>query len=303
MVPPRPLISLWVVALLAFAHVRPAAACVTCESGDPTLTVMGSGQPLRDRLRVSWMLEGHEDRLVATGAAETLLLEGRSTFSAAYSPDDRFTLSASVPVVIRDIRFANDAHYTTVGPGDLELRGRFVWLRDRPFAPQHLFGPTLGLRLPTSIDQVDGRGSALPVDAQTGSGTFIPMGGFFYAHFADPWALFASFSVSLPVEGGRFRDYPGPSMRSTLAAQYRLDDHVTFRLGTDVRLDAPLFIDGQRDPSSEHMSWFVSPDLLWSPVPDWILQLGVQAPFAQVSGRRRREGPYVRCALTVDLRP
>ncbi len=295
----RLVLSLAVAAAVGMA--APAYACVPCGSGDPTLTVMGAEAPLAGRARLSLELQGRWDGVAAPSdpARRVELLELRAALSASYAPTRWLTVSATLPVLLRDLRFGGHAHYTTLGPGDAELRARVILLEDAAFAPENVLGVSAGVRLPTSIDQAGSNG-LLPVDAQTGSGAIDPLLGLVYAHFADPWSFFATATVSLPV-GVRFADVPGPSLSTTTALQYRFDGTLTLRLGVDTRFDAPVTIDGRTDPRSTHFSLFVSPDLLWSPASDWIVQLGVRAPVVQGSEQGREEGWYVRAAVTVDL--
>jgi len=280
---------------LAFVPAR-ALACVTCGAGDPTLTVMGAEPPLAGRVRASLGVATLWDRV-----GETRLVEGRADLSISYAPADWVTLSATLPLLLRDLRDAQRARYTTLGPGDGEVRARFLWLRDRAFAPSHVFGPSVGLRVPTSLDHADARG-LLPVDAQSGAGALAPLLGLQYGHFADPWVLFASATVSLPF-AGRYADTPGPSLSTTVAGQHRFDRAFTLRAAIDTRLDAPATIGGVRDPRSDHFAVFLSPELLWAPTTDWTVQLGVRVPVAQISDGGREEGWTIRAALTMDAAP
>lgn len=289
----------WLLATISLTPQR-ALACATCGCGDPTLTIMGAEQPFEGRLRFSLEAQGRWDRLGAEGVDGGELREGRITLGASFAPSDRVVLSAAWPLVLRDVSRQSGARFVTLGPGDAEVRARFVLLRDRAFAPSHLFGPTLGLKLPTSLDQVGPNGELVPVDAQTGSGTVDPMFGLFYAHFADPWAVFASASVGIPL-AGRYDESPGPSMRASVAGQYRLDRWITLRLGADARLDAPARVGEGTDPRSDHFSLFASPDLLWSPVSDWVLVLGARVPVLQISEQGREEGWYFSLAVAVDV--
>jgi len=255
---------------------------------------MGAEQPFAGRLRLSLAMQGRWDRL-----DDAELAEGRADLSVSYAPADWVTLSATLPFVLRDARYGNLAHYTTLGPGDADVRARFVLLRDRAFAPENLLGPTLGVQLPTSVDQVANE-RLVPVDAQSGGGAITPMLGLYYAHFADPWSFFATATVALPF-AGRFDEAPGPSLRTTTAVQLRVNRWITLRAGVDTRLDAPATVQGRAEPRSDHFSLFVSPDLLWSPTSDWILQVGLRAPVLQVSEQGREEGWYFRAAVTVDV--
>ncbi|MEZ4340754.1 MAG: hypothetical protein R3B82_29380 [Sandaracinaceae bacterium] len=285
--------------LLLLAAPSRARACATCGCGDPTLTVMGAEPPYAGRVRLFTQLRYRWDA-VGEGEARASLHEGQLDLGVSVAPDDRVVISATMPVVLRAVSWANLGHAVTVGTGDLELRSRIVLLRDRRFAPSHLLGAHVGVKLPTSIDQARADGTLLPVDAQTGSGTIDPLLGLFYAHFADPWSLFASAVVALPL-AGRYDEAPGPSLRASVAVQYRLDRHVTFRAGTDVRWDAPARIGDRTDPATDQAVLFVSPDLLWSPVSDLVLVLGARIPTIQLSEQGREEGVYVQLGAVVDL--
>jgi hypothetical protein len=156
------------------------------------------------------------------------------------------------------------------------------------------------VRLPTSVDQVGSNGERLPVEAQTGSGGVAPILGLFYTHLADPWSLFGSATVSLPV-APRFDEAPGPSMRAQVALQYRFDRWITVRGGVAMRLDAPASAGGRSEPGTDDFALFVSPNLLWSPVSDLILVFGLRVPVAQISQQGRAEGLYATTSVIVDL--
>lgn len=256
---------------------------------------MGAEQPFAGRLRFSSELRYHWDRV---GDVETH--EAQLAVAGSWSPTDWLTLSASMPLVVRDVRFANLSRATVVGPGDADVRGRAVLLKDRPFAPSHMLGLSAGVKLPTSVDQLGPGGALLPYDAQTGSGTVDPLAGLFYAHFADPWSVFASASVALPL-APRFIEAPGPSLRTSLAVQYRADDWITVRGAIDTRLDAPARVGEGTDPSTDQLVVFLSPDLLWSPRTDMTLVLGLRVPLVQITERARAEGLYVIGSVVVDV--
>lgn len=285
--------------LLALAMPARAGACAPCGAGDPTLTRMGSDVPFAGRARLAVELRHYWDRIDVAGLDASELHEVALGLAISWAPTDWLSLSGSMPIVLRDVRRASLSHTTTLGPGDAELRARVILLRDAAFAPSHLFGAHAGVELPTSIDQVGPNGARLDAGAQTGSGTVDPLAGVFYTHLADPWALFLSATVSLP-QAPRYDDAPGPSMRASAAVQHRLDRHFTLRGGLDVRLDAPSIIAGQSDPRTDRFVLFASPDLLWSPLSDLVLSLGLRVPLVQVSEERRTEGLYTIVSLVVD---
>lgn len=276
----------------------PAAACATCGCGDPTLTTMGQGPAFAGRTRFGLRLRYRWDRLQANGASVELH-EARAEVSASYAFDERVSLSVMAPAVLRRAAWSSLRAYTVVGPADVELRGRFLLLRDRAFAPENVLGLTAGIGLPTSVDQVDGQGRRLPVDVQTGSGAFTPMVGLVYMHLADPHAVFASATVAVPL-GGRYDETVGPSLRLSVAAQQRLTSWLTIREGLDARWDAPARIGDGTDPRSDHLTLFVSPDVLFAPEPDWVIALGVRIPTLQLSEQGREEGWMILSSITVD---
>lgn len=260
---------------------------------------MGAEQPYPGRLRFAAQLRYRWDAYGTAGIDRVELHEGQLALSAAWSPSDWLVVSATMPLLVRDVRFENLRRATVVGPGDAELRARVVLLRDRPFAPEHMLGVTTGIELPTSIDQHAPDGTALPYEAQTGSGTFDPLAGLFYAHFADPWALFASATVTTPLSP-RFAEAPGPSLSTSLAVQYRVDSTITVRAAVDARWDAPALVNGRRDPTTDQLVVFLSPDLLVSPWTDVTLVFGVRIPTVQLTERGRAEGLYVLTSLVLD---
>lgn len=274
-----------------------AMACASCGCGDPTLTVMGAEQPFTGRLRFSSQLRYRWDQLGGSDSAE--IHEVQLTVSGAWAPADWVMLSVAMPLVFRDVQWANLGHASVLGPGDADIRGRFVLLRDRTFAPSHMLGVTAGVLLPTSVDQHAPDGTLLPYEAQTGMGAVAPLAGVYYQHFADPWSVFASATVTLPF-APRYSEAPGPSLLGSLALQYRFDTMFTLRGAVDARFDAPGTEDGVMDPQSEELTLFLSPDLLWSPATDVTVVMGVRVPVVQVSESGRSEGVYFLVSLVLD---
>ncbi len=297
--PEVPALGAALLVALATSLPAPADACATCGTGDPTLAVIGAEPPVEGRVRLFAQLRHRWDTL-GEGDGRATLHEGQLELGASWAPHDRVALAVNLPIVLRDASWPNLGGATTIGPGDLDVRARFVLLTDRGFAPEHLLGLHAGVKLPTSLDQARPDGSLLPVEVQTGSGTVDPLLGLFYAHFADPWSVFASATVALPL-AGRYEESPGPSLRGSLALQHRFDRHLTLRAGVDARLDAPALVRGRTDPRSDHLVLFFSPDLLWAPWSDLVFVLGLRIPVAQASEQAREEGWYTQLGAVVDL--
>jgi len=201
----------------------------------PIAFVVKNGVNTRARTSgVSLDLQYRRDRL----AEGTELDEGILQLGASYAPTDWLTLSMIAPVVLRDVTSADLTHVSTVGLGQLDVRGRFVLFRDRSFAPEHVLGLVVGLGLPTVVDQMAPNGQLLSIEAQSGSATVDPIAGAFYTWLAYPLSLFASASLRVPL-AGRYTEAPGVSGSATLALQYRAGGWPTFRIALDGRLEAP----------------------------------------------------------------
>jgi hypothetical protein len=118
-----------------FADASAARACSTCTVGDPTITVLGTGQPYRNRLRFS--VAGRQRRERIGVAPERLeLLEHRFELGVAWAATDRWVLSAMLPLTQQRVSYPNLAEERRFGLGDAELRARAVLYRDRQLTPR-----------------------------------------------------------------------------------------------------------------------------------------------------------------------
>ena len=80
-----------------------ARACAMCETGDPTLVVMGAQQPYEGRLRMALALQYRTDAIGRPGTDRIELNEQRVTLSVAYAPIAWLMLSGSVPMIRRQL--------------------------------------------------------------------------------------------------------------------------------------------------------------------------------------------------------
>jgi hypothetical protein len=293
-------LALAVVVLACALWPERASACASCACGDPTLTSMGTEQPFAGRLRLAtqmraWGLTAGEARV--DGIA---LNELRLDVSAAYAPVPWLFLSATLPLQARSVRTVSLARESGWGVGDMEVGAKLFVFRDRDFAPRHLVGLLVGSRLPTSITQTDGGGRPLSLDAQLGTGSWDPFLGLSYTTFRGAWSFVASATGYLPTRGREdFR--AGASVRTTLATQFQPTPRWALRLAVDGRAEAESNQAGVRDEEGAGTIAYLSPDVLFSPSMDVVVQLGVRVPvFNRLRGNVQQQ-PILQAALAYDL--
>jgi hypothetical protein len=283
---------------------RAARACATCTCGDPTLTVMGAQQPFAQRLRLSLSVQHRTDALGREGIDRVELQEQQLLASVAYAPAQWLMLSATLPLVRRELTYVNLARDTFVSPGDVELRGRAFIYRDRSFAPRHLLALVGGLRVPTGPLERDSAGDYAEPELQPGTGSFDPLGGVSYAFFADPWSAYASEIVYVPTPS-RAGFQVGASWRGSHTVQYQLGTAWAVRLGANFRLEDKTRreVAGQTrdEPDSGGFVLFATPSLVFSPMTDLILNLNVNVPVYNRLLGAHDEGPIVMLGAAYDV--
>jgi hypothetical protein len=299
--PPRQLVSRLLLGCLGVGGgaAPDARACATCETGDPTLTVAGAELPLAGRLRSALELRRRTDSIGRPGLDEMQISELRAELSTVWSPVESVALMAAVPMLYRDVTDASLARSQAWGLGDLELRARWLCLRDRDFAPRWLFAWTLGAKLPLAPWHENARGERLPLEAQPGTGSLdLLLGpsltwlhGTFSAYLSAHWS--EPLATRDPLE-------PGRSLRGSLALQYQLVTWAAVRSAADGRWGQPSREDGVRDPDSGGYLLLGGVDALFRPWEDASVLLGFRLPVYQGLTGAHEEGPTVSLALLYD---
>jgi hypothetical protein len=311
---------------------RWARACAECGCGDPTLTVLGSEKPLRHRLRAgaSATWQGLSS---GVGDDELNVTERRLDLAAAWAPLDRLFVVATLPLVRRDLAFADGQRRQIDGVGDLELRAKgFVW-EDRSFSPRHLVALTGGVRLPTSPWTRDAVGAPVSPEQQIGSGAVSAIVGASYAFFRFPWSAYVSAEASAPVVHQAWYR-PAPSLRTTVAGQRHVARFLAVQLGLDARIDghaeepaatgavgseAHALVDHTHflHPGHEHdeppgavvsdhehaggTAVFATGGLLVTPLSDLVAFAQVRVPVLQRLHDGERNGPIVSLGVLYDF--
>lgn len=276
-----------------------ARACATCACGDPTLTSMGTEQPFSGRLRLATTVRTWGQTQGEAAVDAVSLRELRMDLSAAYAPRSWLILSATLPLQARRVQDVSLMRERGWGPGDLEVAAKAYVFRDKEFSPHHLLGIVAGARVPTSPTLHDAAGDPLSIDAQLGTGSWDPLAGLSYTAFRGEWSFVANATGYLPTRGREgFR--AGASLRATLAAQYQPSPRWALHLATDTRVEGPSDTLGVRDSEGSGFIGFLSPDVLFSPTTDTIIQLGVRVPVLNLLNHTR-QSPILQAAVAYDL--
>ncbi len=277
-----------------------AHACSACACGDPTLTSLGTEQPFAGRVRLAGDLQYRSDGVGQPGVDALHLHEMRLGLTGVFAPTDALIVSATAPVLLRQLTFANLRQDQVTGLGDVDLRGKLFVLRAGGVARKHLLAVQVGLKIPTGPLLKDESGRPLPADLQPGTGTLDGGLGLAYAFFARPWSWYASAFGGAPMLFDPSM-VPGASLRTTAAVQREVTKKLSARLGIDTRLERPTYMNGVRERDSGGFIAFASPELLFSPGERWLLFGSARVPFLNLLSGHHREGAFLSMGAVFDL--
>ena len=277
-----------------------ASACATCGVGDPTLTIVGFAQPKSQRLRTSGTLRYRNDRIGEPRVDELNLAEQRMEVAGAYSPSDRWTVSLMMPLIHRVVSAVNLAQTDVWAPGDLDLRARAVIWRDRKFAPRHLVSAIGGLQMPTGTVERDANGVPLPLEFQSGTGSWNPIAGASYTMFSDPWSLYLLSTALFPTKGTADTQ-ASISFRQTILGQFQPWPFLGFQVGVEIRVDGPGYISGVRDPNTGGNITYGSLGLVSMPHDQVLLHFTLAVPMIQRLDGEHREGLAFTAGLVYEI--
>ncbi|MCA9581789.1 MAG: hypothetical protein KC416_08330 [Myxococcales bacterium] len=274
-----------------------AQACASCESGDRTLTTLGMGQPFSGRFRIGSEILQRIDR-VGSGDAAIELEEYRWNLATIYTPTWWFALGLHVPLTYRVLTEANLASHTLIGPGDAGIDTRFTVFRDRVFAPRHLLSLRAGLRFPTgSIEQLD---AGMPREVQAGAGALSPSVGLGYTVFSDPFSLFSSSSVVLPLDDGDGNRAPS-SLFTTVRLQWQPLSALAVHATASHRWDSKGREGGRPEPDTGGTLLYLAPGLSVLLEEDLVVTLAVALPAYQDLSGNHRESAVTTLSMVYDL--
>ncbi|MEO7330318.1 MAG: hypothetical protein ABI193_17210 [Minicystis sp.] len=98
-------------------------------------------------------------------------------------------------------------------------------------------------------------------------------------------------------EGPRASD----SLRSSVSAPVQPARAYALRFGLDTRLESGAQQEGKPDPNGGGLVGHVSPEVVVSPLPDLVVQVGAHFPVLQALGGHHREGPILAIGAGDDL--
>lgn len=216
---------------VAVLGVAPSArACAPCGAGDPSIVPLGYERPNANSVRI--LLDAQQLSFDTGGARIT---DRRLLVGAAWSPWERVSFIALMPLVARHVAYANLASDIAWSPGDTEVRARLVVWRDRSFAPSTLVSVQLGANIPSSplLGSAEG---PMPLDVQVGTGSLDPMFGLSWVSRLDDTISQLSLLGTTPTPGfgGVQR---GLGLRGSWLLQWQPLHEVALLTGTDFRVE------------------------------------------------------------------
>lgn len=277
-----------------------AEACATCGCGDPTLTSFGTEKPFAGRLRGSLQLSYRTDAIGAPNVNRIELREARLDASVAWAPLSSWFLAVTVPVVNKQVTYVNLEEHTRLSLGDIALTNKIFVFHDREFSPRHLVAVEAGLKFPTAPLERDAQGELLPLEVQSGTGSFDPSLGASYALFLQPWSGYLSVIGTYPT-GGIEGSQASPTLRPTLAVQYQPFNLLALRASVDTRLDGKATEHGEPESDSGGFIAYLAPAILLSPLTDLIFTATVQVPVLNALDGYHDEGPIYSLSATLDF--
>ena len=284
---------------LALVMAAPSAlACAVCGAADKTLPARGEEVAFAGRTRATAdvRLAAFAARAVPLRIFETRLVPG-----AAVALGEDVLLSAEVPLLRRSLATTIDRAAPAIETdrlmlGDVEARASYTAFR----SSTRRLSVHGGLKLPTAPLERDAGGRPVPTDLQPGCGSIVPVVGATYTITRSMFSLWASASLLMPVNV-RSGPHPGDSLRAAVTAQLQPARVFAIRAGVHGRLDAAGDVDDQVDRRSGGASAFVTPELVVSPIEDFVVSAGAAVPLVQETRGHRVTAPIALAGVGWDF--
>ena len=155
------------------------------------------------------MRAGNED----DRAAQDELTQWTERLNAVYRPLDRLALSATLPLVTKDLRTvsggATTASSNATGPGDVEVSGRFIAWGTVQIGLGRVqeIALSAGTSMPTGPNDVKSTGERIDEHGQPGTASWGPFAGVHYRLEQQDWTAFASLSGLFPTKNAHGYTY------------------------------------------------------------------------------------------------
>lgn len=115
-----------------------------------------------------------------------------------------------------------------------------------------------------------------------------------------PFSFYVSATGYLTTSG-REESRASRSLRVSATLQRQWGPMVATRLGVDGRLDSKAIEGKAEEEDSGGFIAFVTPELLLSPSPDWLIWLSARVPMVNALSGSHHEGPVVSLGLARDF--
>ncbi|MEZ5671757.1 MAG: hypothetical protein R3E08_04995 [Thiotrichaceae bacterium] len=266
--------------------------------GRSTINLMGTERSFAGRLRFSLDYLRRTEDIGIAGINQTQLTEQRTHFNLAYATNEWLNLAIRVPLVDKHLKYVNLGEQENQDLGDVEMSGKFTWFTAQDHSQQ--WGILAGLRLPTASERNDSKGKKLDIDVQAGTGAWTPSIGAWYGIYDFPYFAYGSVTYYHATEG--FEKFQaGDVINATITGQYAFHKRIAAQVALDSRWSAKNKFGNQTDENSGGVMTFLSPKLIFMPIMDVVLHVGVQIPlFDQLNGEQS-EGATIQFGIAYDF--
>lgn len=287
---PAPLLlSAAAAAVLLCAIPSRAWACTACQCG--TTTVVAAQGTTGASADAGWIVElegrGQSVAMGDTSTTGLRIMDLRTELGVSARVVGGLRLGVAMPWVYREATWSNGQAHRAAGPGDLSAQAAWVQGLGTRGVVANAWA---GVRAPTAPEQRDVDGRVLDHDAQTGTGSWIPMVGAGVAQTVDAWVWRVDASVAFPGES-RWDFRPSNAVLGTLAAGRDVGAGLLPMLRVDTRWEAGRMLADGPDPNSGGTVVFVSPELQWAWNDTLFVVAAVRVPVVRAFTGLQEESP------------
>lgn len=288
-------------ALLTLLSAAPAWACPTCGCANPALTSIGADQPFANRVRFAAAVRAWAQRDGTAGEDLAELRELRMDLTASWAVVRRVTLQLNVPLQARERTNVSLQRERGFHLGEVELSARVLLVGAEGLRPRHLLSVVATSRFPTAPTLVGPNGVPFAVDAQLGSGAWVPGGGVLSSVFiGDTWSLFNGLLFEVPFEG-RYGLRLGPTANLVSSAQYQPWARFGLRAGLDARYELASWERGVAVRSQEGFLLQALAEVVFSPISTVLLTGGARLPLLDLRVGPVWSSPIALLSVVVDV--
>ncbi len=223
-----------------------------------------------------------------------------------YGLTPEVALFGTIPFIDRAIE-TNDFSRSTQDIGDSKLFGRYTVYRNDFKGGTFRIAPFAGIKIPTGNDNERDDVGLLPVNIQTGTGSWDMFGGLVATYGSVDWEVDMQLSYQNNTKANRFE--AGDIARADASLQYRLLPG-RLRANTDYFISGVLEvnlihknnnkIDDINDPNSGGATLFISPGIQYASE-RWIIEGSIQIPVIQdLNGEGFKNDYIARVGLRVN---